>query len=550
MATDLLIEKVVGLSAGCVLLACEMAGLPDAASAALGLIAPGLDVFRAVKGVGRQGLESRRALDATRRRVRKALSEGGDFEPWVVAAADSALEKHLAAIMPDRDALVQATFDPAGFPVRATALILDRLAEAAPEVFGPEGPSAARAYAAAMVEAALRAALETPDYFKVLEPHLTATQNQVLAQLREASLALSAKADAIKADTESILGGQRRQSLDLAEIKALIRRHLPDAGAAASPMAQREAAAWEAEVLQTVSDYAAGRLTYVEALSRAPRAAELLVALHDRVEGAAKAGASERLGADFTAVAAAVESLRAEQATTARKADQRREQGQRWARRWVAGIAIALAALFAVNTARASFHKASVEADTAAGTSCFPHFHDGGSDCYDAENVAEILKHRTRCAWLRCETYNERLAGLTASLAVVMPQVEPISTEAGFIAYCLGSAPEPATLGEEPFEGMLHVPRASRRVNWGWDGAPLSPWADQGDPFRPCSGVQMPDAGEGVLIPDAASAQYGVAACQPIPEAERQAYCAAAWPKLEADLQGLHTLASALLADN
>ncbi len=192
------VERTVALAATCGLLA-----FSGGAGAVAGVVIEAAGLATVVSNfVRRHGPESEIALRSIRKRILKDLLTYTTVERWEaredLKAADVAMKRALAGCFLDRRALAASARHKEGFSTEATRLILAKLAERAPDMFGCSGPQAARDYAALVVRTALDAAIENEQYFKNLQPHLLMETLRGIGSVEE-------KVEAVHADVTKIL---------------------------------------------------------------------------------------------------------------------------------------------------------------------------------------------------------------------------------------------------------------------------------------------------------------------------------------------------------
>ena len=240
LATDALLEKSAGLALGCVVAACGAGAVP-AAFAGAAVAGAGLAGLLH-KTFSAKGLDSKAAIAAVRRRTRDRLAREAvrsitPSDVHLIEAADRALALHLDSCFPNRDALVEHTFDPDGFPTRVSALVLKELEARSPEFFSDRAPTFAVSFARTVVESSLRAALETPEYFALLQPHLVTALHQRIARIERTlaeGLRINAEADAkthellhammARLDASGAMVQAQAQGLSEKQITALLTR--------------------------------------------------------------------------------------------------------------------------------------------------------------------------------------------------------------------------------------------------------------------------------------------------------------------------------------
>lgn len=180
------VERATGLAAACGWRVLAQGG-PEAV---VGITVGAAGVAAELSGALRpRGPEYQAALRAIRRRIRSDMAahaavEGPDAEADL-AEADAAMERALRGCFLDRASLAASARSREGFAQSATALILARLAEREPEVFGTGGPDLARRHAERVIRAALNAAIENEAYFRNLAPHLVLETLRGLGGLEE-----------------------------------------------------------------------------------------------------------------------------------------------------------------------------------------------------------------------------------------------------------------------------------------------------------------------------------------------------------------------------
>lgn len=192
------VERASALAATCGWLA-----LGGGTEAAVGLVIGGGSLVAAVSAsVRKHGPESESALRVIRKRIALDLASYAQAENWEtrseIAAADAAMDRALSGCFLDRQALAGSTRSSDGFPVAAGKIILGKLGEREPEIFGPDGPKVARDYAEVVIQTALKAAIDNEDYFKGLHPHLLMETLRGLGSIEE-------KVDAMHVDIRKIL---------------------------------------------------------------------------------------------------------------------------------------------------------------------------------------------------------------------------------------------------------------------------------------------------------------------------------------------------------
>ncbi len=201
-AIESVLEKAAGLATGLILMA--LGGGTGVAIAGAGAAASGIALWAMIQRlVSKTGLDSRTTLDAIRRRAFLALES--DQVRLDVEEVNAALIDLLPRAIPNSEALVEASFDSTGFPARATALVMDELGRERPSLFGNDAPGAGREFARAVVFSAMRAALETPEYYQKLEPLLNADQSKRLGQIQGTLGRIEGKLDAGLAALQSQL---------------------------------------------------------------------------------------------------------------------------------------------------------------------------------------------------------------------------------------------------------------------------------------------------------------------------------------------------------
>jgi hypothetical protein len=166
------VERVTGLAATCGWLA-----LGGGAEAVVGVAIGGAGLAAVLSDAFRgHGPESKAALAKIRERIAGALLKQAEVERWEMRedlnAADIAMERALVGCFLDRKELAASARSSGGFPNAATRLILAKLAEREPDMFGVSGPPSAKQYAEFVVRTALEAAIENESYFRNVQPHL------------------------------------------------------------------------------------------------------------------------------------------------------------------------------------------------------------------------------------------------------------------------------------------------------------------------------------------------------------------------------------------
>jgi|GEM_PF-1952598 len=145
------------------------------------------------------GPESKRKVDRIALVIGETIQTNLDNpkDYFDVRAAANALDDCLSDCFLKRDALVEAASDPAGFPVKATAIIMEMLATKRPNYFGPGAPATGIKYASEVVSAALLAAIDDREYFEKLEARLAFSQSRDIARILEQNHRIEPKIDAI-----------------------------------------------------------------------------------------------------------------------------------------------------------------------------------------------------------------------------------------------------------------------------------------------------------------------------------------------------------------
>lgn len=126
--------------------------------------------------VRKHGPESEAVLAKIRARIRDDLEAFAKVENWDsrpdLEEADKAMERALAGVFLGRSELAASARTSQGFPEAATEMMLQKLAEREPDIFGPRGSTVAKNYTRRVIRTALEAAIDNEDYFRKLEPHL------------------------------------------------------------------------------------------------------------------------------------------------------------------------------------------------------------------------------------------------------------------------------------------------------------------------------------------------------------------------------------------
>jgi hypothetical protein len=166
------VERATGLAATCGWLA-----LGGGAEAVVGVAIGGAGLAAVLSDALRgHGPESKAALGKIRERIAGTLLKQAEVERWDMRAdlnaADIAMERALVGCFLDRKELAASARSSGGFPNAATRLILAKLAEREPHMFGVSGPPSAKQYAELVVRTALEAAIENESYFRNVQPHL------------------------------------------------------------------------------------------------------------------------------------------------------------------------------------------------------------------------------------------------------------------------------------------------------------------------------------------------------------------------------------------
>ena len=126
----------------------------------------------------KQGAESKRVLKRIISQVTVAWRDdapGRSHEDRRdISNASDALIEFLPQCEMSRERLVACATDASAlpFPQAATALVMEELADKAPDSFGEASPAIARDFAQAVISAAFQTAIEDRAYFEKLEPHL------------------------------------------------------------------------------------------------------------------------------------------------------------------------------------------------------------------------------------------------------------------------------------------------------------------------------------------------------------------------------------------
>lgn len=197
-----------------------------------------------VQGLRKYGLDNGQVLKGIQKNARARVEQklGSATEQFDLRDADRALAEALPHCVPDRDALVSAANDVDGFSMRAAGLIMAELALKEPRIFGEDAPKTGRDFAKTVVQAALDAAVNDPEYFEKLRPHLDLQAQQNLAKLLriqsdQASVIASIREDAAVARllmeqivSSGTLGGNAL-GLNEAQVRVILtafgKQHIP-----------------------------------------------------------------------------------------------------------------------------------------------------------------------------------------------------------------------------------------------------------------------------------------------------------------------------------
>jgi hypothetical protein len=166
------VERATALAATCGWLAFG-GGAEAAVGVAIGAAGLSAVVSDAVR---KHGPESQVALRRIRKNIAADLRQQARIEKWELDPslinADAAMERALVGCFLDRKALAASAMSPKGFPGAATELILQKLADREPQVFGAAGDEAAVRYAEIVIRTALEASVSNERYFRELHPSL------------------------------------------------------------------------------------------------------------------------------------------------------------------------------------------------------------------------------------------------------------------------------------------------------------------------------------------------------------------------------------------
>ncbi|MCB4771522.1 tetratricopeptide repeat protein [Ancylobacter sp. Lp-2] len=182
------LEKVAAVCVGAAALAF---GTPPAGAMEVGIGTAALIGF-VLDRREKFGPECRRVRERLQRDLLASYGEliaGSDGDATVrteLRAADAALDEALEHCVIDRAALAAAAVSREGFADRAAIVIMARLGEAHPELFGPERrDTLSYRFAGDVVRAGIATAAEDADYYRRLEPLLMLEFGRALGAVRE-----------------------------------------------------------------------------------------------------------------------------------------------------------------------------------------------------------------------------------------------------------------------------------------------------------------------------------------------------------------------------
>ncbi len=125
-------------------------------------------------------------------------------------AADKALSQHLGVCIIDRATLAAYAVTPQGFLEPAVQMVMQGLAQKAPELFVAN--SLAHRFASDVLRAGLSAAIENTDYYRRLEPHLMLAMAQGIGGIDKKLDAVAATVDSLDTKIDAFLQTMQRQA--------------------------------------------------------------------------------------------------------------------------------------------------------------------------------------------------------------------------------------------------------------------------------------------------------------------------------------------------
>lgn len=390
---------------------------------------------------------------------------------------------------------------------------------------------------------------------------------EVWADMVEATAALAADMKEVLGHLEALREDTMVIRDDTAEIKTLIRRlQLGRSGKV------------DDESLNAVSDYAAGRITFHEAIRRAPAIAPLLADLGERLDARSEQGRTD----DLLALRAEIAKLRLEET----------ERGNdRITASWVStrikrvalAIFVVISSIFIIGTlqiwrmqegqkldrlAETVVRRRDVNADggtlpwieacvsdSPLGTGPLGRKPNGPFSCerFSDQDIAKIKRVRLGCVIAQCSYGPDILDELKTNLTTAVSH-PVLANKAAYVNYCMMGGEWSSILERrDRFHGAIRVVIADQRENWDHHGDKIE-YSNQnstrrgppGNPGLACSGSPANYLADGALEPDRSSWQVGVGWCRPIRNAVRRPLCEQSWPVVLSDVASAKKVIGAL----